>query len=237
MKKYINSKLTLNREVLQLKMNFSYDISVEDNGKVALVRNLVERMDLSNLVKSYARNGRKPAVDPITMLEICIYAYSEGIYSARAIEKACRFDLRFKYLLDGQKVSNYSTIARFHKRLEPFIQDVLGENIKVLLAEEHVDLSNLYIDGTKIKAYANKYTFVWKRAVLKNQEKLRKKLIDFFGISGDSTVQEVLHLLRKKFYAIRKTVEINTFVYGKGKRKSFQQREYEQIKCQGVNDW
>ena len=39
----------------------------------------------------------------------------------------------------------------------------------------------VFIDGTKIEACANKYTFVWKKAVTKNQEKLLIKLADFIA--------------------------------------------------------
>lgn len=38
---------------------------------------------------------------------------------------------------------------------------------------------NIFIDGTKIEACANKYTFVWKKAVTKNQAKLLIKIADF----------------------------------------------------------
>lgn len=229
MNNYIKNKLTLNRRVLQLKMNINVDISFQDDGKVDLVRNLVERMDLTNLVNSYANNGRKPAINPITMLEIFIYAFSEGIYSSRAIEKACRFDLRFHYLLDGQKAPDHSTISRFHKRLEPFIQDILAENTKVLMDEGHVNLSSIYIDGTKIEAYANKYSFVWKKAVLKNQEKLRLQVIDFFSLPEGTTLHEIQTLLNKKLQAIEKTGSVQSFVKGRGKRKSHEQRDYERF--------
>ncbi|MBL7575822.1 transposase [Peptoniphilus asaccharolyticus] len=35
------------------------------------------------------------------MLEIIIYCYSEGIFTSREIEKSCKYDLRIRYLLDG----------------------------------------------------------------------------------------------------------------------------------------
>lgn len=79
----IQNKLTLSRSVLQLKMNFNTDLYFENDGKVGLVQNLVERMNLKELVKLYSNVGRKPAVDLITMLQILIFCYSEGIYSSK----------------------------------------------------------------------------------------------------------------------------------------------------------
>lgn len=44
------------------------------------------------------------------------------------------------------------------------------------MERNNITSENIYIDGTKIEAYANKYTFVWKKAVLNNYEKLIKKI-------------------------------------------------------------
>ncbi|MFP5528739.1 transposase, partial [Peptococcus simiae] len=85
--------LSLEREQLQVKMSF-YDLHIEDDGKVGLVQQLVERMDLTALIGSYKKRGRRPACNPVTMLQIIIFCYSEGLFSCRAIEKACKYDLR-----------------------------------------------------------------------------------------------------------------------------------------------
>ncbi|MDO4604704.1 MAG: hypothetical protein Q4B23_01860 [Helcococcus sp.] len=44
----IQQKLTLNRSVLQVKMNFNTQLCFEDDGKVGLVQNLVERLTIKN---------------------------------------------------------------------------------------------------------------------------------------------------------------------------------------------
>ena len=86
----------------------------------------------------------------------------------------------------------------------------------------------IFIDGTKIEACANKYTFVWKKAVTKNQEKLMVKLADLiaeceelFGIRivhGDTVKMKHIKKLRKKLYALKQEENI-VFVHGIGKRK------------------
>lgn len=62
-------------------MNFYTQLSFVDDGKVGLVQDLVERMDLSKLIKMYSKYGRKPAVDPITMLKFLNFCYILRIYS------------------------------------------------------------------------------------------------------------------------------------------------------------
>lgn len=84
---------------LQLTINLNTQIVVKDDGKVQLVRNLIERMNLKQFVNVYANKGRSFAVDPLTMFQILLFCYSEGTYSARNIEKMCKYDVRCHYLL------------------------------------------------------------------------------------------------------------------------------------------
>ena len=82
---------TLVNDTIQLKMNFDTEIYVKDDVKLRLVKNIIERMDLSEIKKVYSSLGRKPTVNAVTMLEILIFCYSEGIFSSRAIEKSTQF--------------------------------------------------------------------------------------------------------------------------------------------------
>ncbi|WP_268802069.1 transposase [Peptoniphilus asaccharolyticus] len=68
----------------------------------------MERLNLTELKKVYSSFGRNPTVNPVTMLEIIIYCYLEAIFTSREIEKSCKYDLRIRYLLDG----NMSLINR-----------------------------------------------------------------------------------------------------------------------------
>lgn len=226
-KSFYQNKLTLNRSTLQLSLNFNIQTCFDDDGKVGLVQDLVERMDLTKLIKSYSNLGRKPAVDPITMLQVLIYCYSEGKFSSREIEKFCKFDLRAKYLLNGKKAPDHATINRYRQRLEPFIEDILSENTKILVEDGHIDLSSIYIDGTKVEAYANRYTFVWKKAVLKYQENLRLKIINHFNLDLKTTPNEVKNHVEEEFKSVKKDAKNIEFVYGRGKRKTQIQRNFE----------
>ena len=59
----------------------------------------MDELDYTDLYRTYARKGRKPGTEPATMAKIAVYAYSQGIYSTREIERACRYDLRFHYMI------------------------------------------------------------------------------------------------------------------------------------------
>ena len=96
----------------------------------------------------------------------------------------------------------------------------------------------IFIDGTKIEACANKYTFVWKKAVSKNMEKLLQKLADYmreceelYGLKLIHHNQVKMHhvkKLRKQLYALKESEGI-VFVHGPGKRKSPLQKSIETL--------
>lgn len=96
----------------------------------------------------------------------------------------------------------------------------------------------IFIDGTKIEAAANKYTFVWKKAVTKNQTKLLIKLADFVAeceqlydlkiVYGDTVKMKHVKKLRKKLYALKQSEKV-VFVHGIGRRKTPLQKSMETL--------
>ena len=143
-----------------------------EDGKVRLVCNIVERMNLSTVLSAYSSKGRKPVLDPITFLKVILFSYSEGIFHSRKNEAFCKYDLRGHFIIGGRKAPDHSTICRFEQMPADHSQDLLTEFVHLLQEDGHVDLKTLYIDGTKIESYANRYNFVWRKSVEKNQKKL-----------------------------------------------------------------
>ena len=223
---------TLNQGNIQLKMNFNIDYLVYEDTKLMVLQNLVERLDLDFLKVAYSKNGRKSSVNPLTMFKILIYSYSIGKTSSREIEDMCKFDLRAIYLLDGEKAPDHSTINRFRQRIKPNLDDALVEFNELLIDYGMIDPSSIYIDGTKIEANANRYTFVWKKSVLKYKGKLIEKIYNKFSLDNVISENALILNLRIKIKELEdtKNKENIEFVYGKGKRKTQLQRDYEEYK-------
>lgn len=228
------TNFTLVNDTIQLKLNFNTEVYIQNDIKLRLVKNIIERIDLTEIKKVYSSFGRKPTVNPVTMLQIIIFCYSEGIFSSREIEKSCKYDLRIKYLLDGQTPPDHSTINRFRQKIINLTPNLLSQIVEILVEEKQIDLSSIYIDGTKIEAYANRYSFVWRGSIEKWQEKLRMRIIKHFDLNKDLTPSQVLEVVKIVFNKVSKECiekKIN-FVHGQGKRKHQLQRDYEQLK-----DW
>ena len=112
---YTNKDYTLNSDVYQLKLPLELDGLVPEDDSVRLLSQILEELDYTELYQAYSARGRNPAVDPKTMFKILVYANSQNIYSSHDIEKACRRDINFMWLLAGQKAPDHSTVARFRK--------------------------------------------------------------------------------------------------------------------------
>ena len=174
--KILQGDYTLSTLYHQIKLPLDIEISIPSDDPVRLLSAFVEGMDLSDLYATYDRI-RKNQASPRQMLKIMIYASMNRIYSSRDIESACRRDINFMFLLDGAPAPDHSTIARFiSMHLSQCSRQIMSEVGTMLLDLGEVSGENIFIDGTKIESVANKYSFVWKKAVSKNEQKLRAKL-------------------------------------------------------------
>lgn len=84
------------------------------------------------------------------------------------------------FLLEGAPAPDHATFARFRSiHFAPCARRILAKMSNALFDMGEFSGETIFIDGTKIETAANKYTFVWKKAVTQNQTKLLIKLADF----------------------------------------------------------
>ena len=215
---------------MQLKIdeNFAENV-IPENDSVRLVDQIVEEMDLRSLKRAYSDTGRPPATPMRTMLKIVLYSTMEHIYSSRRIRRSCQRDINYIWLLDGLPAPSYHEIARFRsQRLSECAEEVFYQTVEKLKDYGELTYEHLFVDGTKIEANANKYTFVWKKSTNKYEmrldEKIKKTLTELsvhYCIECDR-LEDLLEALERKADF--------EFVHGRGKRKSQLQRDIEQLR-------
>ena len=224
-------------ETYQLVLPLCLEGLIPEDESVRLLSHELEELNYTLLYQAYSAKGRNPAVDPKTMFKILTYAYSQNIYSSRDIEKACRRDINFMWLLAGQKAPDHSTIARFRTGfLANACEDLFYQMVRRLADIGELSKETVFIDGTKLEACANKYTFVWRKSVGKWEEKMFSKIeaavqmlnheyMQSFGLFKENRTTELKRIVNwlKDFCQKNNVV----FVYGRGKRKSVHQRYLE----------
>ena len=174
----LQKNYTKNPDGYQLKLPLNLEIIIPEDDSVRLLSQFVEEMDLADLYSTYERINN--TLSPRKLLKIVLYSYMSGDYSSRSMELNCKRDINFMYLLEGTPAPDHATFARFRSiHFAPCAKSILAEMTNFLYDLGEISGETLFIDGTKIEACANKYTFVWKKAVTKNQEKLLVKLADF----------------------------------------------------------
>ena len=183
--------------------------------------------------------SEKNQATPRQMLKLVIYAAMNRIYSSRDIRKACKRDINFMYLLEGMPAPDHATIARFISlHFSTCAKVLLAQMSDLLYLLGEISGKTIFIDGTKIESAANKYTFVWKRAITKNQARLYTKLTSFvaeceelYGIRTVYHDQISIHTLKrlKKQLCRVKVQEGIVFVHGIGRRKTQLQKSLEQL--------
>ena len=222
----------------QIKLPLDIEKNIPSDDPVRLLSAFVEGMELSDLYNTYGKI-KKDQVSPRQLLKIVIYAGMNRIYSSRDIERSCRRDINFMYLLEGKPSPDHATIARFISlHLSQCSSNILAEVSNILYGLGEISGRHIFIDGTKIESAANRYTFVWKKAVTKNQTKLFAKITELIAeceemyglklVYQDSISLHSLKRIRKKLYAIKGSEGI-TFVHGIGRRKSAIQKSIESL--------
>ena len=224
----------------QLKLPLSFEILIPFDSEARTFDEVFRRVDLKKYVVAEPKVGRT-GYNPVNMLKLILFCQMENITSLREMAKAAQNDIRIMWLTDELKPS-HQAISEFMKhRLRGNIETIFYELNHYIVQQENVDTDKLYIDGTKIEANANKYTFIWRGSIEKYRDKLYNKITKKIeklntyyqatGIYFPIFESYDASYLEKIMAFLERNVEQSdvTFVYGKGKRKTALQKDYEQI--------
>lgn len=158
---------------------------------VRVVNDVINAINIEPLLKAYHVRGGSN-YHPLLLLKVLVYGYVTNIYSSRKLAEACRERVPFMWLSAMSK-PDHNTINRFRGvRLKHALRSVFEEVVKLLAEEGRLSIDQVYTDGTKIEANANKYTFVWKRSIQANKEKMKKQLDEIWNYAQRIAADEDL---------------------------------------------
>ena len=230
---------------IQLKLPVDLERIIKINDSVYSFSEVMAHIDLQKyFVEQKGHETGRPRYDREKLLKIVLFSFMEfGYCSVRFIQKLCETDIRFLWLLDEQEAPSHTKINDFIKyELSGSLQDIFDDINSYIFSQLNVDLNHAYIDGTKIEANANKYTWVWKKSCIKSRNnvfgKLSALLEDInafmalyqravFEVRQEYAIEYVEYILNTFLEAIGITK--GDFVHGKGKHKTAIQRLYEKV--------
>ena len=228
----------------QLKIPVDLERILEISDPVYTFCEVLDSIDLYKYLVEKERGKGRPRYDSYTLLRVILFAFMEyGYVSTRMIEKLCKTDIRFMWLLNGNSAPSHMTIDNFMKNdLVDKIEDIFAEVNRYVFSQEKVDTEHVYIDGTKIRANANMYSWVWKKGSLKSRDKTFVKVTDLiekinylisgfgvkFGTRSEYAIEYLEDILKK--YVDLTGIKPDEVVRGRGHRKTHEMRYYDLLK-------
>lgn len=124
------------------------------------------------------------------LLKVVVYSYLTNIYSSRKMETAIRENIHLMWL-SGMQRPDHHTLNRFRsERLRYTLKTVFVQVVQLLAEQGVVSLKEVYVDGTKLEANANKYTFVWGNAIKTNKIKMKQQLDELWHYAKRVAAEE-----------------------------------------------
>ena len=157
---------------------------------VRIVSQVLDKIDIEPLLKQYSGGGSS-SFHPRMLLKVLVFAYINNNYSSRKIEAALKENIHYMWL-SGMSTPDHNTINRFRSdRLKEVLRQVFTQVVLLLSEEGLLNIKELYTDGTKIEANANRYTFVWGKAIKTSRERIQKQLEELWQYAQNIAAAEL----------------------------------------------
>lgn len=137
---------------------------------------LVGRMDLGKFtdpLRTMVGSAGRPAWDPHLMVSLWVYAYSEGISSAREIERVMQWEPGMQWLA-GLAGVNHHTLSDFRVEHKAALDELFAKLLALLETAGLVSLKQMMHDGTKIRTQAGADSFRREKTLRERLEQARE---------------------------------------------------------------
>jgi transposase len=186
------SKQPLIRRINRQQMSWrAVDVErlIGEDHRARAIWTLVGRLDLSRFyegIESSVEEGGRPAIDPQLLISLWVYAYSEGIGSAREVARRCEFDPAFQWLTGLEEV-NYHTLADFRVEKQQELDELFTQVLAALNKEGLITLEQVMQDGTKIKALASTRSYQREGTIQGHLKQARQRVAEMGDPRNEET--------------------------------------------------
>ena len=142
---------------------------------------VIERLDLSSMVKAYRGSG-SASYHPSVLLGLLVYGYATGVFSSRKLERATYDSVAFRFIAANDH-PDHDTIASFRRR---FLGEIEGLFVGVLLLAREMGMLKLgavALDGTKIHANASRHSALSYEHASKIEAQLKAEVAELLALA------------------------------------------------------
>ena len=168
---------------------------VEEDHPVRAIWELMGQVDLSRYyetIRAVEGVAGAEATAPRLLVSLWILAYSQGVSSAREIERRCGYHPAYQWLT-GMSVINHHTVSDFRTEHGAALEELFVEVLGVLSSEDLVDLKRVMHDGMKVKAFAGTDSFRREARLQKHLEAAREQVVEMNRLAhGEETSAQVV---------------------------------------------
>lgn len=168
----------------------SLDEMIDANHPVRTVNRVIDEIKIDPIVDSY-KGGGTSSYNPRMLLKVLVYAYLCNVFSSRKIESSLKENIHFMWL-SGMSRPDHNTINRFRsERLANVLKEIFSQVVMLLVESGQVNLKEVYIDGTKIEANANRYSFVWGKTIKNSEERISRQMQELWDYTQKIAADEL----------------------------------------------
>src|SRR5690554_4883343 len=197
---------TMNQVVLPLDL----EIKLQENDIAFAVNDLVESIP-NEAFDIFVRRTGCPAYHPRMMMKIILCAYTQSAFSGRKIEALLKDSIRMMWLAQGHEPT-YRTINRFRSNddVKALLRHCFVQFRCQLIETNQIAEEAIFIDGTKIEANANKFTFVWRKSIERYSDNIITKSNQMYD---DLLEKEIIPAIERESTEVLSPAELEMVVH------------------------
>lgn len=171
-----------------------------DDHECYLYNDIFQQLDTSSLENQYSRKGQN-AYHPRLIVSILIYAYSQGVFSSRQIERRCHEDLSFMYIA-GMNCPNFRVLSDFRKNNSEFFHECFKQSVLLAMELGLASLGHVSLDGSKFKADTSKHKAMSYKSLKEKEKKLMVEIESLIEKANKCDEEEDKEYKEKTGYGI-----------------------------------
>ena len=188
---------------------------------------IFEQLDTSSVEEQFSVRGQN-AFHPRLITAILIYAYSQGVFSSREIEKKCHEDLGFMFI-SHCNCPNFRVLSDFRKDNYEFFKECFKQSVLLAMEAGMASLGHVSLDGSKFKASTSKHKAMSYGRLKAKEKELTEEIEDLLAKATKCDEEEDEEYQDKSGYEIPEELKIKEKRLAKIKeaKEALEKREQE----------